>query len=286
VSRYPYHRYLTYLVLSGENTDDVISNLSDLEYVPPEAADVDAIRDGFRGRLFTADLRESLGLSFFDGDSSSTLHMFWIVETAAVRSCAEHLLLDRVDPDAVSTILGLKFGREVTRRGVEMFRDGFWDTTTLTAVDFTNYFRRGGKRKPDPPPSAVPLTQRPAYAAWAEGIIPDETQLPVEDMVRSISVDSYFRFKNLSSRPDVDSQRQALSFASMVLKTGTAQKQLSAIAKARGKGAGTDMSLKPMLEYPDNPVPTLADLHRQYAEDTSGTGTEVDSVSVKESGNE
>lgn len=280
--RYPYHRYLKYLVLNGDDRDEIRDHIASLEYIPPRADDVDELVASFRKRITNRELRDREDVLFFDDACDSLDHMFWIVETPVVRSCAERLLLDRVDPGSVSTILSLKFKHELTRKCVEMFRDGFWDTAVLGPVDFSEYFALARAIKPEPPPEAVSLTTRPHYSAWKEGLVPNAEELSVQDMVREIGVDSFMRFKELSSKPGTENQKQALAFAAMVLKTAPAAKSLSSIG---GRRAGGDIpKLRPIVEYPEQDVPTLADLHRDYAEEQSGTGSVIDAMGLEKNG--
>lgn len=255
-TRYPYHRYLAYRLLSGDSVDDLRAHIRDLEYHPPSRDDVVAMDNEIsRLQLSGRDPRKEMGLEFFDRQGPSTTAMYWLVETPLARGVAEKMLLDRVDTRAVASVLGYKFDTRVTVESVNMFRDGFWDTINLGPVDFAAYFHAAGKRKPDPPPSLVPLTQRPHYSGWSQGHLPTEDDLSVEEMIRNIAVDSYFRFKELSSRPDVDSQRQALGFAGMVLKTAP-----TAMRKANAKRADDVPALMPLLTYPQDSVPTIEEL--------------------------
>jgi hypothetical protein len=254
VTRYPYHRYLAYQLLNGDDVDAVISHMRDLEFIAPRRPDVEKLSaDISRSHLAGENLRQAMRLEFFDDAGPSLEAMFWLVETMSARSVAERMLLDRVDTKTVAAVLAHKFDVRVSVDAVEKFRDGFWDTVTLSPVDFAEYFHIGGRRKPDPPPTRVPLNQRPSYVSWSEGVVPDDDSLSVEDMIRNIAVDSYFQFKELSSRPDVDSKRQALSFAGMVLKTAP-----TALRKTRKNEAPPPLA--PLLEYPQDTVPTVEEL--------------------------
>lgn len=260
MTRYPYHRYLAYQLLNGDDVDAVVAHMRDLEFVPPRRADVERLAyDVAKASLAREDLRAELGLGFFDEPGPSLDAMFWLVETVAARAVAEKMLLDRVEPRVVAAVVGHKFNARVTVEAVDMFRNGFWDTVTLSPVDFAEYFHLGGQRKPDPPPTRVPLNQRPSYVSWSEGVVPDDDSLSVEDMIRNIAVDSYFQFKELASRQDTDSKRQALSFAGMVLKTAP-----TAMRKARKTDAPPPLA--PLLEYPQDTVPTIEELDNDVDE--------------------
>jgi hypothetical protein len=89
--------------------------------------------------------------------------------------------------------------------------------------------------------------------------VPGDDELSVEDMIRNIAVDSYFQFKELSSRQDVDSKRQALVFAGMVLKTAP-----TAMRKARKTDAPPPLA--PLLSYPEDNVPTIEELDNDVDE--------------------
>lgn len=261
--RYPYHRYLAYRLLSGDSVDDLRAHIRDLEYCPPSREEIAAVdNDLSRMRLSSVDPRKELGLEFFDRQGPSITAMYWLVETPLARGVAEKMLLDRVDTRVVASVIGYKFDTRVTVEAVNMFRDGFWDTINLGPVDFATYFHAAGQRKPDPPPSLVPLTQRPQYSGWSQGFVPTEEDLSVEEMIRNIAVDSYFRFKELSSKSDVDSQKQALGFAGMVLKTAP-----TAMRKANAKRVDDVPALMPLLTYPQDTVPTIEELDNDVDDD-------------------
>lgn len=266
--RYPYHRYLTYQVLNGDSVDDVVDHMSDLEYIPPLDEDVVELRAHLLRRRVTREVRERHGVLFFDEENMEPVH--WIVETPAARTCTERLLLDGVHPKHVATIVGLKFGRELSAHAIEMFRDGFWDTATLRMTDFAEYFRLGGQRKPDPQPTS--LVTRPAMAAWREGLVPNEEELSPDAMLREIQVDAFMRFKETRDRHD---HKTAIDWAKLALKTAPARRSLIDRAKKIPE-------VKPMLVHSDQYVPTVGELHSEYSEQQSGTGSVSDAAGRRE----
>jgi len=260
---YPYHRYMAYRLVSGDRPGEVCKNIEDLGFLPPKLSDVEKLRDNMtRARISGSDLFKELKLEVFERTGPSADAMYWIVETPAARASAEAMLIDRVDLKAVAAVLGHKFNARVTAESVEMFRDGFWDTVTLTPMDFSFYFRLGGKKKPEPPPERVPLSHREHYTSWRNGVVPGDEEISVEEMIRSIAVDSYFQFKELSSRPDPESRKQALSFASMVLKTAPV-----AMRKSSAKNGLQVPALAPILTYPADTALSLEDLEDAREDD-------------------
>lgn len=269
--RYPYHRYLTYQVLNGDDVDDVIGHMRDLEYAPPLSEDIEEMCGHLRRRRVTHAVRERHGVLFFDDEAMDIVN--WIVETPVARTCAERMLLDRVHPKHVATILGLKFGLRVSALAIDRFRDGFWDTATLTNVDFAEYFRLGGRRKPEPPPTS--LASRPAYSAWREGLIPDEEDLSPDAMIREIQVDAFMRYKETSDRND---HKTAMDYAKLVLKTAPARKSLYEAKRT----TGDVMAIKPLLKYPEETVATIGELHSEYSQAQSGTGAVSEATGRRE----
>lgn len=273
--KYPYHRYLTYQIFNGDRTPDIVAHMLDLDYIPPRIEDVDECRRRLGRRRLTPGLRTAHGLDFFDAHTPSAQQMQWLVETVVARTCVERLLLDRVHAQHVATIIGAKFATTICAQAIDYFRDGFWDTIALTAVDFGEYFHLGGQKKPTPPPASVSLATRGAYAAWKQGLQPDDTLLSPETMVREIQVDAFMRFKEASDREQgVD----ARAWAQLVLKTGSARNSLAA------KSSGRVPEVRPLLEYPPTHVPTLGELHAQYAEAQTATGAESEAMGRRENG--
>jgi hypothetical protein len=266
-------------VLNGDSVDDIVEHMEDLEYVPPTAGDVQELRALLLRRIVTRERREEMGVLFLDEKGAALDQVFWIVETPPARTCAERLLLDRVHPKHAATILGLKFNEKLTTKAVELFRDAFWDTSVCTPIDFAEYFRlaRDG-RKPDPPPDSVTLTTRPHYAAWKQGLHPEEDELTPEAMVREIQVDAFMNFKEMMSGTTKDPGK-AKAMAELVLKTAGARKSLA--DSRRGKSDGIP-EIKPMLTYPDQQVATIGDLHTEYSESVSGTGAQSQAMGERE----
>lgn len=266
MNRYPYHRYLTYLVLEGE--EDIPGHLSALEYIPPLDEDVDELRTRLN-RPVNRGLRKKYDVLFFDDENMDVV--YWLVETVPARTCAERLLLDRVHPKHVATVLSLKFNEKVTEATVDRFRRGFWDTSVLTPTDFTAYFRMGGERKPDPPPGS--LETRAHYSAWKEGLLPDEEALSPDSMIREVQVDAFMVYKRHLNQHD---HKTAIDFARLLLKTAGTRAGLT-----RKTGSGVP-PIKPILEYGDNHVPTLGELHSEYSEEQSGTGAVSEAMGRRE----
>jgi hypothetical protein len=246
--------------------------MRDLEYIPPRLDDVAELVGRLRRRVFDENLKETYGVAFFDDKSESHGLMNWIVTTLVVRTCAERMLLDRVSPRHIATILGLKFNEALTIKSVEMFRDGFWDTTRLTPIDFENYFQLAGTHKPKPPPTS--LAMRAAHSAWREGLSPDEEELSPESMVREIQTDAFMRFKEAGG-----DLKSAKPWAELVLKTAPARKALTDSGRS-----GPLPGVLPVLEYPENHVPSLGDLHTEYSEQQSGTGAVSEAAGEREDG--
>jgi hypothetical protein len=276
VIRYPYHRYLRYQVLNGDDVEEIRGHMADLQYAPPQVEDVETLRRQMMRRLVDKDVRRRHEVLFLEEPCESLDLMFWMVETAPVRACAERMLLDRLPVEHVATVLGLKFNQRLTVKSIELFRDGFWDTATLTPLDFSEYFRLAGVKKPDPPPSRVALRHRPLYSAWDQGLPPDPEELPVEEMVRQVSVDSFMQFKRLQSSQAADAQKQAIAYAQLLLKTAPATKALRAASGGRGELP----PLQALIEYPEDSVRSLADLHREYSDAVTGTGADIDAMGL------
>lgn len=266
--RYPYHRYLTYRVLNGDTIADIIEHMVDLEYIPPLEDDVAELQQHLLRRRVTHEVRERERVLFFDDEDMDTIN--WIVETTVARTCAERLLLDRVHPKHVATVLGLKFGCDVTAKAIDLFRDGFWDTSTLRATDFGEYFALGGGSKPKPPPTS--LTTRAAYSMWKQGLVPDEESLGPDTIVREIQVDAFMRFKETRDRHD---HKRAIDWAKLALKTTPTHQAL--INKAN-----KIPEVVPILETPERYVPTLGELHSEYSERQSGTGATSEAAGRRE----
>lgn len=267
---YPYHRYLTYRALNGDGVENIVEHLRALEYIPPLAEDVEEVIG--RRRLVTRELRQRLGVAFFDDPGMESV--YWLVETPVARTAAERLLLDRVHPKHVATVLALRFNEKISEAVIDKFRDGFWDTVALTPIDFSNYFRLAHRDKPEPPPEAVSLITRPAYAAWKQGLQPDEKELSPDTIIREIQVDAFMRFKQMSDRND---PHVAMEWAKLALRTAPARRALTA-----GKVGGPIPGLKPILEYPGHKTPTLGELHTEYSQAQSGTGVVSEAMGRRE----
>lgn len=257
MNRYPYHRYLRYLVIDGERTDEIQSHLSDLDYAPPTTEDVDFLRRTLvTGRIVDDAWRERCEVDMFEESSDDMTMAHKIVETGVMRGVCERALLDRVPVRHVSTILTLKFGLRVTERAVSLFRRGWWDTETLSIIDFANYYRAKGDRKPDPP-AGVPVHMRGAAAAWEHGILPAEDELSTEDIVRALQVDAFMHYERARMVPSPAMQNEARKWAALALKTS----QIRA-----PKTVKTDQpslpGLKAQVYYPEQHAPSLADLEQ------------------------
>lgn len=283
MTRYPYHRYLTYLVLNGDDVDDIIDHIADLEFLPPARSDVIELQSAFRRRRrVTPETRQRLDVAFFDEDSPALDTALAIVETPVMRTAIERLLLDRVPDKTIATIASLKFSRSISADAVAMFRRGFWDTNALDPVDFAEYFRRGNSRKPDPPPESVTLNTRPHYAAWKHGVHPGVDELSPDAMVREIQVDAFMHFKEASSGATAN-MATAKAMAELVLKTTSATKNIAA-----GRKGKTDSipDLQPLLTHPTAAVATLGDLHSEYSDEMSGTGDTSRAMGARENSGE
>ena len=277
MTRYPYHRYLRYQVLNGDSVVEIRRHMDDLGYFPPAEDDIREIQSSISGRLIDKELRERHGVTFFDDPSPSLESVFWLVETAPARSCVERLLLDRVDTKKISIVIGIKFSQKIGQKAIELFRDGFWDTGTLTPVDFSKYFKLQNKNKPEIPPERVSLSGRPHYSAWESGLIPDDSELPVDEMIHEVMVDSFMQFKRLQSSGNPDDHKSAMAYAGLFLKTAPAKRK----EKFASEGKGNKIpELRMIVEYPYSKVPTISELHREYADETSGTGPDIDSMGL------
>ena len=260
---YPYHRYLTYRLVNGDTADEVIDHLHGLRYIPPTPGDVEELMGLHSRRVMTPDLRKRLGIGIFD--SKSMAPVYWLVETPGVRTAAERLLLDGVQPRHVATILSAKFDNRMTTSVVEMFRDGFWDTLALSRGDFSNYFHLGNLRFPEPPPESVSLATRSNYTAWKDGVYAGDDELGPDAIVREIQVDAFMRYKESVDRND---PKTAMEWAKLALKTAPARRSI-----AESKVGTKIPDIKMILEYPNERVPTIGELHTDYSQETAGTGS-------------
>lgn len=270
MNRYPYHRYLRYLVLEGDDVESIRRHIgAELGFFAPLEEDVQFLIDTlYAGRLITEDWRKKNEVDLFEEAGHDMEQAHWIVETGPARAVAEKALLDRVSARNTATILSMKFGLSyvITERAVSLFRRGWWDTESLTAVDFARYYRLRGERKPDPPPG-VPLHMRPAAAAWAEGVLPDETELSTDDIVRSLQVDAFMHYERARSTPGAANQEEARKWAVIALRTSQLRKPKTPAKGAGATGQGTLPGLKPAIYTPDQATPSIEDIQAVNAGD-------------------
>ncbi len=260
MTRYPYHRYLRFLILDGSEAQDIRDHLGDeLDYLAPTVQEIEELcAQIYTGRIVNGAWRERCDVQMFDEVSEDMNTCHWVVETGPVRQAAERLLLEGVSSRHTGNVLTLKFGRQVTEHAVSLFRRGFWDTETLTKVEFAEYFRRAGARKPDPPPTA--LKHRALYAAWEHGEMPDDGELSVDEMVRTIATDAFMQYNKARQMPIREAQDEARRWAQVVVRTAP----LVAAGLGRGKNGDAGQPSLPGLRaevyIPESNVPTIAEL--------------------------
>lgn len=262
MNRYPYHRYLRYLVLDGERTEEIQTHLSDLDYAPPSDEDVDFLRDTLvTNRIVDDAWRARCEVDMFDEVDDDMTMAHKIVETGVMRKVCEQALLERVPVRHVSTILTLKFGFKVSERAVSLFRRGWWDTEALSLIDFAAYFRAKGERKPDPP-VGVPVHMRSAAAAWAHGILPSEDEMSTDDIVRALQVDAFMHYERARSVPSLAMQAEARKWAQLALRTS----QIRAPKTLKNEKDQLP-GLQAKVYYPERSAPSLADIEQPGADD-------------------
>lgn len=264
MTRYPFHRYLRYLILEGDDAVEVQRHIADLGYIPPTTEDIEFLRATLvTGHIVDAAWRTRCEVDMFDDDSPEMSQAHWIVETGIVRACVERALFDKVSARHCALIVSLKFGHACSEQAIALFRRGWWDTETLTAIDFAHYFELQGRRKPDPP-DGVPLHIRPAAAAWAQGVLPAEEDLSTDDIIRTLQVDSFMQYEQARVVPSPGSQDEARKWAIIALRTSQIRKPKSAKREQQELPG-----LKPKVYYPGTPAPSLADL--EQADDDGDT---------------
>lgn len=261
MTRYPFHRYLKYLVLEGDDNQEIQNHLFDLGYVAPSTEDIEFLRETLvAGRLIDAAWRTACGVDMFDSDSADLAQAHWIVETGLVRECIERALVEKIGVRHTATIATLRFGKSVTEAAVRFFRDGWWDTESLTLIDFAEYLALVGKKKPDPP-LGVPLHMRAAAAAWAEGILPPEEDLSTDDIMRALQVDAFMQYERARVSMSPEARDEARKWAALALRTSQLRKP-----KSSKRDQPELPGMKPAVYYPDYDAPSQAELE-QPAED-------------------
>ena len=275
--RYPFHRYLRYLLLEGDDVDEIHEHIGNLGYIPPLKEDLqDMLGPMSAYQVVDDSVREEHGVLFFDEPCPSRDGMYRIVEEPRVRTLAEKLLLDKVPNRDVATILSHKFDGRFDIKAVNMFQSGFWDTVTLAPLDFYAYFQSGNRSMPMGGKAGT-IDERGMLAAWREGVHPEDEELTIDKMMKSLTFDSYFQFKENQATPSPDKQEQARKWASVFMRAAGASKSLG-IAGQKNKAN----EIKPILTYSEVNPPTLADLHRQHSETNLGTGSVIDEAVVEE----
>jgi hypothetical protein len=222
------------------------------------------------------DVKKEHGVLFFDEDCPSRDGMYDIVENASVRTLAEKLLLERVPNKDIATILGHKFDKSFDIKAVNLFQSGFWDTVTLSSLDFHAYFRMGNKPLPRSGKAGT-LDEKGMMAAWREGVHPESEELTIDKMMQSLTFDSYFQFKENQATPSPEKQDQARKWATVFMRAAGASKSLGVAGQRKRVN-----EIKPILKYSSTEPPTLADLHRQHSETNLGTGSVIDEADAAE----
>lgn len=264
--RYPYHRYLRYQLLEGDDVEEICEHMLALGYIRPREEDLrDMLGPIPAYQIGDDEVKKEHDVDFFDTPCPSRDGMYSIVENDRVRTMAEKLLLDRVPNKDIATILGHNFGRQFDIKAVDMFQKGFWDTVHLSRLDFYNYFQLGGKGMPRER-GAGTLDERSMMSAWREGVHPGDEDLSIDKMMKSLTVDSYFNFKENQSTPSPEKQDQARKWAGVFMRAASASKSLGASSERKKEGG-----IKPILTYSQTQPPTLEDLHKLHAETNLGS---------------
>jgi hypothetical protein len=267
--RYPFHRYLRFLVLEGDGVDDIRRHIgAELDYLVPSHKEIEElIFTLVKGRIVDDAWRKKCDVEMFLEESLDMTTCHWIVENGPARAAAERLLLEGVNSRHTAQVLTLKFNHQVSEHAVSLFRRGFWDVDTLSKIEFAEYYRAMGSRKPEPPPA--PLKFRSAYTAWEHGELPDPEELTPDDMVRVIAVDAFMSYNKARSTPVRESQEEARRWASVVLKTAQVSKAVGGRGKGDDKGQPSLPGLRAEVYFPESHVPTLAELEAGEAGDSA-----------------
>lgn len=255
MTRYPYHRYLRYLVLEGDEVVDICRHFVELGYAPPHKQDVEMLVSSLRdGRVIDDAWRAHCDVAMFDDRGTDLEDCFWVVENGAVRDVVERALLDNVTQRHCSTMVSMRFGRRVTEKSIGIFRSCFWDTESLTRLDFAGYLARKN-RSLDPPPG-VSLAHRGSFRAWEQGVTPDDEELSSDAIMRAIQVDAFMAYNQAKTVPGAQSQDEARKWATIAVRVS----QMRRPKVVSDKGQKDLPALKAQVYYPDRDSPTLADL--------------------------
>lgn len=160
-----------------------------------------------------------------------------------IRNILEELLLEQCDLELVQDALYHKFKEKIPLESLEFYRDFFWDTETLNAYDFGEYFSGSDKERPGPPP--VQGKFRPHYKLFQEG---GEVDLQMEDAMEHMFQRAFFRSEELS-RYKAAADDRVLKYQKNAVKI---YKTLLESAQDDDGGIEMPEEFQQKVEYPDN----------------------------------
>ena len=272
MNRYPYHRYLRWLALEGESAKQIQGHVADLGFVRPRLEDLEEIvrtctqgqMTNAYGAVESAQWRQHCDVEIFDEaqDSEDLDRCYSIVETAPLRALAERFLIERMALHHIATVLNLRANAKLTEESIRLFRDCFWDTKTLTSIDFRNYYTLGRIER-EVPHDFVPIAQQPAAAAWEAGILPDDSELSTDDIVRSIQVASYMKFMKAVNDDTPGQDKFAVTWAKMAMQSSQMQR-----SKKIEKKQSDLPKMMTRVSYPSQTITTLQQIQEQERSDT------------------
>lgn len=164
-----------------------------------------------------------------------------IREEPPIRDLLQELLLEQCELDLVQETLYHKFKETIPTEALSFYRDFFWDTETLNAYEFGQYFAESEQTRPEPPP--IQGKWRSYYRIFKEG---GEIDLDMNEAMARMFQRSFFRSEELSKYKAAADDR-VLDYQKNAVKI------FKALQKSENEEGGIEMpeEFRQTIEYPD-----------------------------------
>lgn len=202
-SRYPYERWIQYLLLTSKGTDVEIAGVcTSVGFPAPPEAYVARLREQLAGWKPPKNFTSSAGRTWLrrhrlyglvlGTDAASFARL--ILDDHVLRKPLEALLVSGTPPEEAVLMIRTLIGRPMLEKQIDLYRHYFWDFRQMTQQDahgfFSEYHGTTGARL------KAFYGRGTAFTMWKLG-----HQGPLDHRVvaQEVLVDSFFRFKELST---------------------------------------------------------------------------------------
>ncbi len=209
--RFPHVYYIKYLILSGQNVNEVCKRVElpeipkdSLSKIKSELKSPEGFSCNDRKHSPSVEFMRKEGIYNLFFPDGPTIEAFSLLSTLEIRAGIEKLILSREEPTKVAKTINSKFDTSISGEAIERYRHYFWNPEVMKMKDWLDLYEQTGEKRQ----VQHILRNGPDYARHVLGFVQN---IQIRESLKELASILHFDMQALKFAPEGSDKTKSLA---------------------------------------------------------------------------